>query len=105
LTSHDDIAEAKSGDGSESKGSGDEKDSEKPKKKEKKRYNWATKIIESNYFTFFSFLAIFGNTFILGMDSYYNKISTNEKLQDYNKAFTIYFMVEMVFKLYALGII
>ena len=62
------------------------------------------RVISSGYFTFISILLILGNTTILAFDDYENNTSRVELLESLNKNFTYIFTVEMLFKIYALGL-
>ena len=61
------------------------------------------KLIENFYFELFIMFCIFGNLIVLGMS--YDEASVNYKfiLEQINYGFTFIFIIEMVFKLIALG--
>ena len=65
---------------------------------------WAVKVISSGYFTLISLILIIGNTVVLACENYNNTPSRVLALENYNKYFTYVFTVEMLFKIYALGL-
>ncbi len=63
-----------------------------------------SKLVKHQWFFGLSLLAVIANSLVLSLDSYSNTPSTTRLLRNANKFFTIVFTVEMICKLFGLGI-